>query len=174
MVTKITGIKNPSPYWLLKIMAITRLVLGHYSNISGLKSISNLLKFYCILVCFSFSLVYFWDVCNKRLMSFHSISIFENIFISIIYFYHGDQLFTKFFSAIETNDRIVGFKNISLIPSYVYDILTFNVLMRIVNCLSYAAAGLRSYITFYNMNFVLFALSINHLTIIVIFSVMQN
>lgn len=116
MVTKITGIKNPSPYWLLKIMAITRLVLGHYSNISGLKSISNLLKFYCILVCFTFSLVYFWDVCNKKLMSFHSISIFENICISIIYFHHGDQLFTKFFSAIETNDRIVGFKNVSLIP----------------------------------------------------------
>ncbi|PZC80540.1 hypothetical protein B5X24_HaOG200945 [Helicoverpa armigera] len=144
-------------------------------NITESKTICYFMKLYCI--CFSAVVIanfYFIEVHEKNIYSLIFVSIVEYALISSLSLIYGFNLFLNFFTAIKTNDRIIGFERMSLITRYSYLIIFVNSVMRYVITVSFGSTYIHSLLEHFFVFLAAIALDLYYVTIIILFALIQN
>lgn len=157
----------------LRVILLIRLLFGSYINVSKSKLVRCLIRLYCICICLVISTLYIFSHFGHNISHSHHFVYMEYICNFIIYFIFADEHFFKYCSAIKISDKIIGFKNISLFTNYMYLIIFVAILTRLSIAIIRTTFDV-SIVESYSNNFVLFSLDLNHITIIIIFSILHS
>lgn len=168
----VNKIEPSNDLWLLKIIAILRLFFGFFTNIYKSKPLSYVIKLYCITVSTALNAFYYTYFIRSNRSYFFV--FLEYTITVIVYLVFADEKFWNYCSAIKTSDKIMSFKKIPLIPSYVHLIIFINALMRVFIAVIRSIHNSGNVYVFCSITLVVTSLDLNQITIIIIFSIMQS
>ncbi|PZC80215.1 hypothetical protein B5X24_HaOG200961 [Helicoverpa armigera] len=164
-------IQNRQPsLWLYKFITILRCLLGNYREVSKWKPICYLFKLYCIFICSVIVVSFYLSHYSSNFTNY--IVILEYVAIVFFHFVCGDNYIMSFFSDVKINDRIMGFEEIRL-PNYVCYVGFAGLLLRsTVSIIRIPIVG--NSLRYYSITSAILSTDINQLTVIVIFSIIQD
>ncbi|PZC70767.1 hypothetical protein B5X24_HaOG200953 [Helicoverpa armigera] len=159
---------------MLQIIAFLRLFYGNYVTISESRAICYLVKLYCIGVCSFIALFGFYAITQLYSFTIISFTLIDYFMTALIFVVFSDQPILHFFSGVQTQDRIIGFKKMSYINKYMYFILFCTSFMRLAFFIHRIITSYRSNLEFILVVYILTATDLNYLLLIIIFSVLHN
>lgn len=114
--------------WLFKIITFLHIVLGCYCNIHVSRPIRFFLRLYCIFFCTALLFLLYLNGFLFRIPKNFLIVIY--VLMVVFHLFNGDKYILLFFRNIKIRDKIIGFKNVSLITRYVYLLVFLNAILR--------------------------------------------
>lgn len=162
----------------LKFMFLLRLLVGNYYTVSKSKLCCILIRLYCLTIGSTCSICYFYRYCIEngfrvslnRPFVFAGVDYALNVVFSLIL---ADKHIFKYWNAMKTTDRVMGFKKVPLMTKFGYISFVTILLVRFLTAI--VQGYIRSYdLRFFNTLFILLSTDLNHIVFIITFSILHS
>ena len=156
----------------IKLIILCQVLLGRYFNLGQSKLRCFFIKLYCICFSLTISTLLYFRV--DSIYTFVTFVYIEYMCIVVIALFNTDDYFFNFYNSIRINDRIIGFKKISLFTKYLSAIIITTAILRLfLTVMRYLSTPNDYFDTLVSMVLMLVCIDLSHIFVVIIFSILH-